>query len=212
MLNRLKNKRLIGHSYHKNYYYYGLLTEHYNDFSEYLRVIDMYQKKESVGTNKTIALQEDFLFNFDNKSQISRKFKNSDFKTRIQKNKLDIKIYFYKIIIGGYKVRLEIHQCHRKMFYCNYTFTSFLNHKQHQEITKIIQEKYLDGLPIDTDTQSIIDTDQTQLVVENGLELKIHYISTNSAPIKALSVHQETHTNKKVRVMARMQHELRTNL
>lgn len=98
------------------------------------------------------------------------------------------------------------------MFYYNYTFTNSLNNQQYRDIIKIIQEKYLDGLSINISTQSIIDQNKTVLNIENTMELKIHYISTNSNIIQTLSTYKETSANKKMKALEKKQTELRNKL
>lgn len=212
IIDTYKRKGLTNKYYSDKYYYYSRLIEHYTDLSEYLRIIDLYKKKELSTTNKIITIQEGCLFNQNNKKQILKKFKHPHFKYRIRKNNLDIEIYFYKIIIGGYKVRLEIHLCEEQMFYYNYTFTRNLNNQQLRDIIKIIQEKYLNGLSINICTQSIIDENQTVLDIENTMELKINYICTNSNIIQSLNIYNETSANKKMKSLEKKQTELRNKL
>jgi hypothetical protein len=205
---------LINKYYHNINYYYQQLVEYYTDFSEYSRITDLYKKKELLATDQIISFQEDHLFNQKNKKQILKKirFKQALFKYRIKKNDLNIEIYFYKIKIGGFKVKLEIHFHERKMFYYNYTFTDYSNNQQLRDIIEIIQEKYLDGLPMDIYTQNIIDQDQTVLSIENTMELRIHYISTKSSIIQTLSNYKETSTNMKVKAREKKQNDLKNKL
>ncbi|MGZ2368989.1 hypothetical protein ACXR6G_04325 [Ancylomarina sp. YFZ004] len=212
IIDNYRRNGLINRYYYSKYYYYSRLIEYYTDLSEYSRIIDLYKKKELSTTNKIIAFQEGYLFNQKNKKHILKKFKYPQFKYRIRKNNLDIEIYFYKIIIGGHKVRLEIHLSDNKLFYYNYTFTRNLNNQQLRDIIRIIQEKYLDGLSIDICTQSIIDQNQTVLDIENTMELKIHYIYTNSNIIQSLNIYKETSANKKVKSIEKKLTELRNKL
>lgn len=209
-----RRNSLINKYYHNINYYYQQLVEHYTDFSEYSRITDLYKKKELVATDQIISFQEDHLFNQKNKKQILKKirFKQPLFKYRIKKNDLNIEIYFYKIKIGEFKVKLEIHFHERKMFYYNYTFTDYSNTQQLQDIIKIIQEKYLDGLPMDIYTQSIVDKDETVLSIENTMELRIHYISTKSSIIQTLSNYRETSTNMEVKTREKNQNDLKNKL
>lgn len=212
IINTYKKHSLFNKSYYSRHSYYTTLTDQYSDFSEYSRIIDLYKKKEISKTNKIITIQKDQLFNINNKKNITKKIKDPQFKSKIKKNNLDIEIYFYKIIIGGNKVRLELHLNKKKMFYYNYTFSNYLNNQQYQNIIKIIQEKYLDGLSIDTDRQSIVDQHKTVLNIENTIELKIHYISTSSDIIQTLSTYKESCANKKLKSIEKNHNELRNIL
>lgn len=212
IINTYKRSSFINKCYYNSQYYYGKLIEHYKDFSEYSRIIDLFKKKELLTSNRIITIQDDSLFNQSNKKRILKKFKGPQFKYRIRKNNLDIEIYFYKIIIGGHKVRVEIHFSESKMFYYNYTFTSYLNNQQHCDIIKIIQEKYLNGLSIDVCVQSVVDQNKTILSVENVMELKIHYICLSSNIIQNLAIYKETSANKKMKSIERNRDDLRIKL
>jgi hypothetical protein len=203
-----KKNNLLNGLYLGKIDYYEQLTEPYLNFSEYFRIIDLYQQKEFIPSDRIITIQEDYPFNRSKSTHVIKKLKHSQFKSRIRKDDLDISIYFYKIMIGGHKVRLEIHLSAQKMFYCNYTFTACLNRKQNQDIIKIIQEKYVKDLPIDISTQNIIDTNHTVVSIENSMELKIHYICTQSSCIQTLCSLKKTSENRKMKALKRKHREL----
>lgn len=183
--------------YYPRYYYYERLVEHYKDLSEYYRIIAMFEAKTDLKTNEVITLIEKIKFDEITKRIILKKYRKPQFKYKIQEKYLQIEILFYKIYIGGYRVKLELHMYEHKLFYYNYTFTNNLNNQQRQEIIKIIQEKYLQDILFDASKQNIIDENHTQIHIENSLELKIHYLNTMNNAVQVMNIYKKTQENEK---------------
>lgn len=183
--------------YYPRYYYYEQLVERYKDLSEYYRIIAMLEAKTVLKTNEVIAIFEKIIFDKITKKTILKKYGKPQFKYKIQEKYLQIEILFYKINIGGYRVKLELHMYERKLFYYNYTFTNNLNNQQRQEIIKIIQEKYSQDSLFDASKQDIIDENHTQIHIENSLELKIHYLNTMNNAVQVMSIYKKNQENEK---------------
>ena len=184
-------------SYYPRYYYYGKLMEHYEDLSEYFRILTLIESKTALKTNEIIASTEKQIYNQIKKKEIIKKYKQPQFKYKINKKNLKIEIYLYKMYLGSYRVKLEIHMYENKLFYYNYTFASNINNQQKQEIIKIIQDKYLHDCLLDESKQTIIDENQTILLIENSLELKIHYVNIMDNVIQVMNIYKKHHEEKK---------------
>lgn len=203
----------LGMRYRLNQYKcYDQLIGPYADFSEYSRIIDLQQEKEARPTKTAISFQKESLLPYRYKIQKFQKSKGSSFKLRIKNRNFPISITFHKISIGGYKIRLEMHSHKGEMFYYKYTFTDQLNQQKQEAILKIVQEKYLDPSSADGEMQNIIDEDQNLIVIENVMELRIHYICTRSSAYQTLLNHRRTTTNRRLKALDRIQHELRRQL
>ncbi len=204
-ISRLKSN---SRSYYPRYYYDEKLMEHYKDLSEYFRIITLIESKTSLKTNEIIAITEKQIFNPIKKKAIIKKYKQPHFKYKIQKKNLKIEIYLYKMYLGGYRVKLEIHMYENKLFYYNYTFRSNITNQQKQEIIKIIQDKYLQDCLLDESKQNIIDENQTILQIENSLELKIHYMNAMDNVVQVMNIYKKYQEKEKYKNLWKKREEL----
>lgn len=88
---------------------------------------------------------------------------------------LHIKVVFYKMVIGEYRVKCHIHFFDGKVFLCSYTF-SYLKQGDPEKITATLQKKYLPDVA-SYSGQVITDPDGNCIYVEKGVELTINYLS-----------------------------------
>ena len=200
------------YTYYPRYYYYDRLVEHYKDFSTYFKLISLIETNDLLKTKKLITIKDKLVCNKITKRTIKKEFKKPQFEYKIQEKNLRIEIYFYKIYLGAYRAKLEIHMNEGRLFYYNYTFTSNLNNLERQEIINIIQEKYLENELFDESKHIIIDTNGTILHIENSLELKIHYINTNDDIVQLLSIYKQQQEKKQYKIVEQKRKELMKKL
>lgn len=199
-------------SYYSHYSYYQKLIEHYNDLSEYLRVIYLYKSKESLKTNHLISTKEDIGFNTINKKQLLKEFKQPQSKHKMVDNDLNIEIYFYKVYLGEYRVRMEMHLSNDKLFYFNYTFINHLTNHQKNDIITIIQDKYLKGATFDILTQKIVDKNEVVLHIEDLMEFKIHYMCASSNSIQMIDSYRKINIMERNNITVKKRNELKVSL
>jgi hypothetical protein len=113
---------------------------------------------------------------------------------------IHVKVIFYKMFIGPYRVKCHIHFFEDKMFLCSYTF-SYLKEGEPQKVMAILQKKYLPG----TERYSgevISDPDGNCICVEAGLELTINYLSLTDGLHTAMMNYREALARHEVEKMS----------
>jgi hypothetical protein len=208
-----KKIRISKRTFYLRNYYYERILEDYKDFFEYFRILKLIKKNNIIyKTNTNITLVDGYDFKKIGKNQIVKKYNKPRFIYVIDKQNIKIDIFFYKIYIGGYRTRLEIHLHKNNLFYYNYTFADSLSSSQKLDIIKILCEKYLSGQLIHISNHIIFDNNETNIYVEDTLELKIHYLNTNNHLVKYLNVAKNDQIIDKKIKMEKMREELYNEL
>jgi hypothetical protein len=194
ILNFLKKDNSI--SYYPRKYYYESMIDKYKDLSAYYN-LELVNTKKSLFTNKAITLIKGQKFNLKRK-QIIENFGKPRVKFRIREQSLIIDILIYKIYLGEYPIRLEIHMNKGNLYYYKYTFISkqTMTSEDKQKIISIIQDKYLQGSQIDIATQNIINKHKKVLQVEDDVNFKIYYMDLSSITFQRLSAYKQKCENK----------------
>jgi len=205
--------RITKRTFYLRNYYYERVLEDYKNFFEYFRILKLIEKTNTISkTNTNITLVEGYDFKIIGKNEIVKKYNKPRFISVIDKKNIKINIYFYKIYIGGYRTRLEIHMHKNNLFYYSYTFAESLTSDQKSDIIKILCEKYLSGQFINLSRHIIIDNNQTCVYVEDTLELKIHYLNKNNHIVYYLNSEKNNHIiDKKIKI-EKMREELYNEL
>ena len=178
--------------YKKQYYkhsYYQAKTEQYKDISPYL---SLYEKSKELKYSRAcmeICYSPDLKFGCSIQA-VKNKLHKPNF--HIQTNK-STNILFYRLMIGDYKVRCQMHFLNNKLFLYNYCF-SHNDAKANEEVIKVIKEKYA----IDSDNptrENIIDHFNNCIQIDDDVELKISYFSLNSPFFKKIASISEEEAN-----------------
>ncbi len=159
--------------YSRHYYYYNISNK-YESLNSYLTLLNKCSNVNSIPTNRRIRYSPKIEFGSTIKD-VKKEKKYLRYTMHFSQNNT---ILFYRTMIGGYKTKLEMHFYKKKLFFYNYTFSNVSDNDK-RNIISTIQEKYLNGvLPFDCSNQSIIDNYDNHVLVDNGMEFTINYISS----------------------------------
>jgi hypothetical protein len=127
-----------------------------------------------VKTNTEIRLH-----GYEKKSNIYLKYivkKNGkpNYKATIE-NLAEVEILFYRIKFGDHKSRVEFHFFNNSLFFYSFTF-SHHNGNCKKELIQIINEKYLEGKPIDMNSNYIIDKNNNVIMLKDDVQTSIYYL------------------------------------
>lgn len=113
---------------------------------------------------------------------------------------IHVKVIFYKMFIGPYRVKCHIHFFEDKMFLCSYTF-SYLKEGEREKVMAILQKKYLHTTE-HYSGEVISDPDSNCIYVESGLELTINYLSLTDGLHTAMMNYREALARQEVEKMS----------
>jgi hypothetical protein len=113
---------------------------------------------------------------------------------------LHVKVIFYKMFIGPYRVKCHIHFFEDKMFLCSYTF-SYLKEGEREKVMAILQKKYLPTIERFAG-EVISDPDGNCIYVDAGLELTFNYLSLNDGLCTAMTNYRDELAREKVEKMS----------
>lgn len=113
---------------------------------------------------------------------------------------IHVKVIFYKMFIGPYRVKCHIHFFEDKMFLCSYTF-SYLKEGEREKVMAILQKKYLPTIERYAG-EVISDPDGNCIYVEAGLELSINYLSLTDGLHTAMMSYREALARQEVEKMS----------
>jgi hypothetical protein len=188
LLDKMLGQLSFDHSktYYPHKYYYQHLSDSYSNLSRYSGSFNNYPKP-SVESKKNISLIDGEHFGLSHKT-ICKRFGKPRAKFKILEEGFDLEVMIYKIFLGRYPVRLELHLNHSVLFYFKYTFSSGIKSPVDiNEILQIIQGKYLNNEPVDLLSLDIIDEKRILLQVDNKVNFKIKYLDTRSDTLVALN-------------------------
>ena len=161
------------------YYYYECLANRYNNERSYLTFISDLESQSPLFTENEISLSAPKIFSETNIKYILKNYGKPHFRVTQKQDVFEVEILFYRIFIGKYKTKLELHFYNDQLFFFCYTF-SYLKEENTQEIISIMQEKYLEGKPIDTKTNYIIDRHESIIQFCHDVDFTLNYISTRN--------------------------------
>ena len=197
--------------YNPRRYYYESLFERYKNLSGYYNLMEMLSTKSGLKSNETISLINGHSFNLE-RTLVFENFKNPWKKFRIKKLGLTIDIFIFKLFLGGYPAHLEIHMTKEHLFYFKYAFSGNISELDKQTMIEIIQNKYLNGCKIDISSQNIVDSSQTILQIEDGVNFNFYYSNLNSQVFQKLNRHKQNYDRRKSKEKEIKVEELRKKL
>jgi hypothetical protein len=106
-----------------------------------------------------------------------------------------VTVLFYKILIGGHKVRCEMFFWKEQLYSLNYTFP-YLSDKDKDDIISVIRNKYLNS-SIDFASQKIVDREGNLIMINDVNSFEIYYsVSTNIIFREATTLLEANMTNR----------------
>jgi hypothetical protein len=199
------------YNYYSKEYYYKKLFEHYNNLNEYNKLIRRIDIDKPLLTDFEISLIKDLSFTNITRKLVLRRFGKPYYKHKIKETEFEIELFIYKIFIGKYKTKLETHFFNDTLFY--YTFTFSLNlETQKNEIIRIFEKKYSKGNEIDVNNQYIKDKHQSVVIVDNSLELKIHYLNSTSAILSLIHLQEQLKKQRESKSVKKLEKEVYNTL
>ncbi len=153
----------------------------YIDATAYYSLHKDLKQKKALETNTNIVLNhgEQDSLSFKPKS-VRRLFGKPNAKLMSRRCTENVLIYFYRKIIGGHKVKLELHFIDNKLFFYNYRF-SHLNAADKASIIEILEGKYLQVTTIDIANNYISDINGSRIIINDGVEFSMEYIVCTSS-------------------------------
>ncbi len=165
---------------HSLYYYYKFLTNNYNSDNSYCLLIADLKDLKPIKTTTKIQLSQNSLPFNSNIKQVISKYGKKYYKLKQKTESFETTILLYRMKIGGYKTKLELHFCENKLFYFNYTF-SYVKPKHINDIMSILEEKYTNSKKINIHEDYIIDEDANVIRISHDTGLSVQYISTKNS-------------------------------
>lgn len=164
----------------RSYYYQQLLEKcNNNDFN-----LELHKELES---KNSICINDDILHNHKMKfgcsiHDVKRKFGLKAHYSVSSKINPTIDILLYRLMIGGQKVKCELHFFENSLFIFNYTF-SYLSSKSKEIISNLIFDKYLQR-SFDFANQKITDGAGNTINVNDGNTFEINYVASGDVFFK----------------------------
>ncbi len=179
-------KEFFGYHYQKDYYYERILTK-YHGTEEFNKLLE----RNLISLHSKADIKLEF---GDSCLEIKEKYGVPDFKFKFKYKESSIinhKIYFYRLKMGEYKTKCEMHFFDNKLFYKSYTL-NYLTHDDKCKIIDTISHKYLDK-PFLHKTTKIVDSYGKVILIEDVVDFTIFYLDSGSE----FFVNLESLNNKK---------------
>lgn len=179
-------------SYCQSSFYYKQLVEKYNNYDFHMESYRKAKQKNNLYTNNEILYNTKISFGCTI-SDTREIFGAPLFSTQSDTFN-PLTVLFYKILLGGHKVRCEMFFWEEKLYSLNYTFP-YLSSKEKNDIVKIIQNKYL-NCSIDFVNQKIVDGDGNIIMINDIYTFEIYYsVSSNIIFREASTLFEANMTN-----------------
>jgi hypothetical protein len=177
---------LSGSGQHR-YYRRGLwetsLAIKYQKDRPYYNLCALSQAKHAVETSVAISAMPGVEFGCQEKTLKRHLGRPSAIVT--PRNFLHDRIYLYRHLISGLKVKTEYHFNEDGLFYYNHTFRDITVDYQ-RLIIELIRKKYLDTRPFDHLRDKIVDEHGCELIVNQNISISIDYIWIGGATCQGL--------------------------
>lgn len=179
-VNRLIRKILFPayNRYKESYpceYYYERLLEKSKDLSIYTGLLEHIKRKKSKASNKSIGFSKNISFGDVSKKYILKRFGQPKYKF-FNLSLLNVNVFFYRIMLGGHKVKFELHFYKDKLFHYSYTF-SYLNKVSKKQIIEMLEKKYINGEHLDFKEDYIHDMNDSTISFSGNHDFTINYIN-----------------------------------
>ncbi|MEN7546713.1 hypothetical protein AAG747_02260 [Rapidithrix thailandica] len=179
--------------YPSRYFHYERIAESYKNPKTYIELCKKSTQKNSIRTDKIMSSAS--RPHFGNTEQEVKKILGKPIINFKQGLPLKTSIFFYKMLIGGFRVKCEFHFSEEKLFLYKYTFPHLPVPNQ-QEVQSILQEKYLNQA-IDFKSQKIIDSQGNVILVEDSVEYEIYYFDSTHSLFHKAEIIIQNEINKK---------------
>lgn len=177
-------------------YYQNYNLSRYKSLETYLNIYHNCIEKKEVITDTEICFSPNIKFG----STIQDVKRDNPHGCNVLESTEDITILFYRIKVGNYKFRLEMHFFKNKLVFFNYIYRSSQSRKM---ILNVFTKKYLNSKDIKLlDTSKIYLTDglRNHLEIDNSVFLSVHYFTFKYGFFDYLNKMNKNHRMRKVKV------------
>jgi hypothetical protein len=184
----LGNIKSVGYFKHNNLFKYKSLETYLNIYYSCI-------EKDKVLTNTKICFSPDINFG----SSIKEVKKKNPNECTVVENTKDCKILIYKIKVGGYKFRLEMHFFKNKLVFFNYILRTSQDKKM---ILNLITKKYLspeDTISLDFSKNTLTDGLRNYIEIDNSVLLSVRYFTFKYGFFDYLKKMQSYYQGQKVK-------------
>lgn len=177
------------------YYYYEQLSNRYKSNTSYLNIYKLYKKKNACKTTVDIKVAKNFNTFDIHLKDAKAKYGKPYFILDKKEDGFKIKILLYRLYLGKYRAKLELHFYNNTLALFAYTL-SHLSERETDDILSIFQEKYLNKEDCDFNKNCIVDKHQNVILVHREDDLSIKYLSSNSPLFSDLEKHYRQQKNR----------------
>jgi hypothetical protein len=208
MYNKLKKKASSLFQKEKYYTnYYERILSKYSDLNTYLTLFEKCDARKHIITREKIHYSSGLEF-----GSTIKKVKKNNFPHYVIEHLDEFTVLLYRIMIGGHKAKLEMHFYKNTLFFFNYSF-SYLTDVDKENIIEVLAKKYLGNtLNFDTRNQNITDDFNNHILVENGIDFVIHYITLEGESHNSIRKIKEREKKNQSKKMELRQKELYSKL
>ena len=179
----------------------------YNNIESLCGIFD--NKNTVIKTEETISLTTKIHFGSNPKS-VKKKLGKPSCYINKSINSLDFNIFFYKMYMGEYKTKHDIHFYEDKLYYFSYVF-SYFNHSDKEFIKKIICKKYLNQ-ECELNNSTITDKYGNTLFITDNVDFTINYLTGDSEIQKKFNTIQKKTIKNRTKLLEKNQVELLNKL
>jgi hypothetical protein len=174
-------------------YYSSRIFRKYDRLDAYLALYIKCDKPENLKTATEIGFLKGLKFGAGIKEVISA-LPSPRYEV-LDNGAFKIKVIFYKIVIGEYRVKCHIHFFDDRMFLCSYTF-SYLKEGEQEKVTGILKKKYLPDMPVYSG-QTISDGYGNCICLDTSVDLTFNYLSLKDGLYEGIRQYKEEADNQK---------------
>jgi len=161
-------------------YYHDFSLGKYTTLDYYHNLITEVQSKLNIISQQTIKFNDSGFENVT-KKDIFRQYGKPNYYVK-SKYILKTELFYYRIRIGGHKVKLELHLHNNHLFFYSYTFP-YLKEDEKYQIVNLIEKKYLNENPFDYNSSVLIDGQQSIVNIVDSVNFTINYICYNASDL-----------------------------
>lgn len=172
-----------GLSYYPRYNYYQTRLRSSRGERFYGDLFTIYKNNIGIKTNTEIKYDDNQRFSDISRRRLIKLFGKPNYEVQMQ-NTVETSVLFYKQKFGAHKVKVEFHFFNNNLLFYVYTFP---NIKSINEITQVIQEKYLEGEKVDIINKNIIDKNNNKIHVRKSVYFEVYYLCNNKNYFEKLS-------------------------
>ena len=193
--------------YYSKSYYYDKSFAIYNNIESLCNLFSC--EKQTLETKTPVFLSTNIKFG-SNQNQIKKKLGSPGSYMLRSVNSLDFKIMYYRMYLGGYKTKQEVHLYENTLYYFNYVF-SYLNNADKEVIKKLLCKKYLEK-DYEIIDHLIIDKYGNSIFITDSVNFTINYLTGDkSIPKEFYALKKVNEINRK-KTIEQNQEELLSKL